>query len=309
MLVGRGVPAPTGHDKTSIVCFQRQDRPGSLLGILQEFAARDVNLTKLESRPTKQGLGDYCFFIDCQGHISDEVVADALRNVTAKHGAVKFLGSYPVGGPVEAGAEQRQAVGRAVEEARGVGRRAARADPGRRRVIDLKRLRDEPEYRRGIERKRVRAGLDRRRARGVRVGAGAAQGRRAAARRAEQGVEGDRQGRARRAAGEDRGGGGDEGRPAARGRGAGRGRGGAARARAAGAEPGGDATCPTAARTTSSCSGRSATSPRRAGARPRRLRRGHRVRRHRARGGGERVALRVRHARGGAARARARATG
>ena len=51
VLVGRGVPAPTGHDKTSIVCFQRQDRPGSLLGILQEFAARDVNLTKLESRP------------------------------------------------------------------------------------------------------------------------------------------------------------------------------------------------------------------------------------------------------------------
>ena len=70
---GRGIPAPTGHDKTSIVCFQRQDRPGSLLGILQEFAARAVNLTKLESRPTKRGLGDYCFFIDCEGHIADEV--------------------------------------------------------------------------------------------------------------------------------------------------------------------------------------------------------------------------------------------
>ena len=109
VLVGRGVPAPTGHDKTSIVCFQRKDRPGSLLGILQEFAARDVNLTKLESRPTKRGLGDYCFFIDCEGHIADEVVADALRNVAAKHGDVKFLGSYPVGGPAEAGAEQRRA--------------------------------------------------------------------------------------------------------------------------------------------------------------------------------------------------------
>ena len=86
VLVGRGVPAPTGHDKTSIVCFQRQDRPGSLLGILQEFAARDVNLTKLESRPTKQGLGDYCFFIDCEGHVADEVVADALRNLARQAG-------------------------------------------------------------------------------------------------------------------------------------------------------------------------------------------------------------------------------
>ncbi len=113
VLVGRGVPAPTGHDKTSIVCFQRQDRPGSLLGILQEFAARAVNLTKLESRPTKRSLGDYCFFIDCEGHIADEVVADALRNLSAKQGDVKFLGSYPVGGPVEAGVERRRAVGRA----------------------------------------------------------------------------------------------------------------------------------------------------------------------------------------------------
>jgi len=117
VLVGRGIPAPTGHDKTSIVCFQRKDRPGSLLGILQEFAARDVNLTKLESRPTKRSLGDYCFFIDCEGHIADEVVAAALRHVAAKHGEVKFLGSYPVGGPAEAGAERRRAVGRAEKHA------------------------------------------------------------------------------------------------------------------------------------------------------------------------------------------------
>ena len=51
------VPAPTGHDKTSIVCFQRADHPGSLHGILGQFAARNINLTKLESRPTKQALG------------------------------------------------------------------------------------------------------------------------------------------------------------------------------------------------------------------------------------------------------------
>ncbi|MDP9334020.1 MAG: prephenate dehydratase [Actinomycetota bacterium] len=117
VLVGRGVPAPTGHDKTSIVCFQREDQPGSLLSILQEFAARAINLTKLESRPTKRGLGDYCFFVDCQGHVSDEVVADALRNLVAKQAEVKFLGSYPVGGPVEAGAARRRAAGRAWKHA------------------------------------------------------------------------------------------------------------------------------------------------------------------------------------------------
>jgi prephenate dehydratase len=98
VLVGRGVPAPTGHDKTSIVCFQREDRPGSLLAILQEFAARALNLTKLESRPTKQGLGQYCFFIDFEGHIGDELVADCLRNLAAKQADVKFLGSYAVSG-------------------------------------------------------------------------------------------------------------------------------------------------------------------------------------------------------------------
>ncbi len=117
VLVGRGIPAPTGHDKTSIVCFQREDRPGSLLAILQEFAARAVNLTKLESRPTKRGLGDYCFFIDAEGHVADEVVADALRNLMAKNAEVKFLGSYPVGGPMEAGVERRRAVGRAWKHA------------------------------------------------------------------------------------------------------------------------------------------------------------------------------------------------
>lgn len=113
VVVGRGIPAPTGHDKTSIVCFQREDRPGSLLAILQEFAARSINLTKLESRPTKRALGDYCFFIDFEGHVADELVADALRNLVAKQADVKFLGSYPVGGPAEAGAERRRAAGRA----------------------------------------------------------------------------------------------------------------------------------------------------------------------------------------------------
>jgi prephenate dehydratase len=111
VVLGRGIPAPTGHDKTTLVCFQSQDRPGSLLGILQEFAARAVNLSKLESRPTKRGLGQYCFVIDCEGHVADEVVADALRNLGAKH-TVKFLGSYPMAGS-EVGEARRRAAGKA----------------------------------------------------------------------------------------------------------------------------------------------------------------------------------------------------
>lgn len=93
-----GIPAPTGHDKTSVVVFQRTDRPGSLLTILQEFSARSINLTKLESRPTKKGLGNYCFLIDLEGHIGDELVADCLRDLKSKVEDVKFLGSFPAAG-------------------------------------------------------------------------------------------------------------------------------------------------------------------------------------------------------------------
>jgi prephenate dehydratase len=92
------IPSPTGHDKTSIVCFQKADVPGSLLSILSQFAARNINLTKLESRPTKQALGQYCFIIDLEGHVDDEVVADCLRDLHAQLARVKFLGSYPAAG-------------------------------------------------------------------------------------------------------------------------------------------------------------------------------------------------------------------
>jgi prephenate dehydratase len=112
VVVGRGVPAPTGHDKTSIVCFQHTDRPGSLLAILQELAARAINLTKVESRPTKRSLGDYCFFIDFEGHVADELVADCLRNLAARQARVKFLGSYPVAGEEDA-RTRRKAAGKA----------------------------------------------------------------------------------------------------------------------------------------------------------------------------------------------------
>ncbi len=100
VIVGRdSIPRRSGHDRTAIVVYQRADEPGSLISILQEFAARRINLSHLSSRPTKQGgLGDYCFIIYAEGHIEDELIADALRDLRAKQGTVKFLGSYPAAG-------------------------------------------------------------------------------------------------------------------------------------------------------------------------------------------------------------------
>jgi prephenate dehydratase len=110
-----GIPPPTGHDKTSVVCFQASDHPGSLHGILGQFSARDINLVKLESRPTKRGLGDYCFIIDFEGHVADEVVADCLRDLHATLRRLKFLGSYPAAG--EKGAAIRREANRKWREA------------------------------------------------------------------------------------------------------------------------------------------------------------------------------------------------
>ena len=94
-----GVPVPTGHDRTALVIYQRADEPGSLISILQEFAARRINLSNLLSRPTKDGgLGDYCFVLYADGHIADELMADAVRALHAKQGKIKFLGSYPAVG-------------------------------------------------------------------------------------------------------------------------------------------------------------------------------------------------------------------
>ena len=113
VLVARsGIPAPTGHDRTAMVVYQRADEPGSLISILQEFAARRINLSNLFSRPTKAGgLGDYCFIIYADGHIADELVADTLRALHAKQGRVKFLGSYPAAGD-EAPSAREHADGR-----------------------------------------------------------------------------------------------------------------------------------------------------------------------------------------------------
>lgn len=88
-------PAPTGRDKTTLVAYLAADRPGALLEILEQFATRGVNLCRIESRPTKQGLGNYCFSIDADGHLRDARMAEALQGLHRVCRDVVFLGSYP----------------------------------------------------------------------------------------------------------------------------------------------------------------------------------------------------------------------
>ena len=97
VLVARpgGLPAPTGADKTTVVLFQRDDHAGGLLALLEQFAARGINMTRLESRPTKESMGSYCFSIDLEGHVLDERVGEALMGLRRICAEVRFLGSYP----------------------------------------------------------------------------------------------------------------------------------------------------------------------------------------------------------------------
>lgn len=88
-------PARTGADKTSVVAFLADDHPGALMDILGQFAFRGVNLTRIESRPTGDGIGRYCFFIDCEGHVAQARVGEALMGLRRVCSAVRFLGSYP----------------------------------------------------------------------------------------------------------------------------------------------------------------------------------------------------------------------
>ena len=97
VLAGRPArpPAPTGADKTSVVFWLREDHPGALLDLLHEYASRGVNMMRIESRPTGEGIGRYCFSVDCEGHIQDRRVADALMGLQRLSRKVRFLGSYP----------------------------------------------------------------------------------------------------------------------------------------------------------------------------------------------------------------------
>lgn len=87
-------PPPTGADKTTLVLYQRDDHPGGLLELLEQFAARGVNLTRLESRPTGEAMGSYCFSIDIEGHVQDARVAETLMGLKRVCAQVRYLGSY-----------------------------------------------------------------------------------------------------------------------------------------------------------------------------------------------------------------------
>jgi prephenate dehydratase len=89
------IPEPSGADKTTLSLFMHLDQPGALLAILTEFAVRGVNMTRIESRPTRKALGDYYFSVDIEGHVSDSRVSEALMGLHRVCLDVRFLGSYP----------------------------------------------------------------------------------------------------------------------------------------------------------------------------------------------------------------------
>jgi prephenate dehydratase len=98
VLVGPPAPPParTGADRTSVV-LRLDNVPGALVSALTEFAIRDIDLTRIESRPTRAELGTYVFFLDCVGHIDDTAVAEALKALHRRCADVRYLGSWPTG--------------------------------------------------------------------------------------------------------------------------------------------------------------------------------------------------------------------
>ncbi len=87
-------PPPTGNDRTSLV-LSVDNRPGSLLAALTEFASRGINLTRLESRPTRSKLGEYVFLVDADGHLQEQAMADVLTALIRRSVLHRWLGSYP----------------------------------------------------------------------------------------------------------------------------------------------------------------------------------------------------------------------
>lgn len=94
-------PARTGADRTSVV-LRLDNVPGALVAAMTEFAIRDIDLVRIESRPTRVELGTYFFFLDCVGHVDDDPVAEALRALHRRCADVRYLGSWATGTAVGA---------------------------------------------------------------------------------------------------------------------------------------------------------------------------------------------------------------
>jgi prephenate dehydratase len=86
---------PSGDDKTSLAVGMAHDQPGTLVAVLSEFAAQNLNLTRIESRPSKNELGVYLFLIDFEGHRLDPTVSAVLERVRSRSTFFKLFGSYP----------------------------------------------------------------------------------------------------------------------------------------------------------------------------------------------------------------------
>jgi len=95
ILLKTSCPEPTGKDRSAFSFRPSHDEPGSLVRLLQEFALRDINLTAIKSRPTKELLGEYIFYIECEGHIREGHVRDAVLGVLRFQSVTRFLGSFP----------------------------------------------------------------------------------------------------------------------------------------------------------------------------------------------------------------------
>ena len=85
----------TGSDRTSLCFSFDSDRPGILVDVLGEFAKRNINLAKIESRPSKGSLGQYIFLVDLDGHRSDKLVKEALARISKVTSRLSIFGSYP----------------------------------------------------------------------------------------------------------------------------------------------------------------------------------------------------------------------
>ncbi|SEO69821.1 prephenate dehydratase [Aquisalimonas asiatica] len=94
LVIGRQSPPPTGDDKTSLV-VSRSDRPGGLVSLLEPLARHDINMTRLDARPSRQGVWEYAFFIDLLGHADDAQVSAALAEMREQASLLRVLGSYP----------------------------------------------------------------------------------------------------------------------------------------------------------------------------------------------------------------------
>jgi chorismate mutase/prephenate dehydratase len=97
LVIGRHLLAPSGQDKTTLL-LAGHEGPGLLYRLLQPFETHGVNMTRIESRPSTLGKWEYLFFVDIEGHVQDENVAEALKDMKTRCSFLKFLGSYPAGG-------------------------------------------------------------------------------------------------------------------------------------------------------------------------------------------------------------------